>query len=359
MFEKIKKVNLKIATRIFAVVWMFILIVVMTIVNVRINRDFDWMKWVSNSLILFGITAFGLLIGESSGVDHQKEKPGGLYKRTIVAYDTFMETIDNIISAFPHFYDWYIPKRIERKNIKFLTDGGMHIEKAKAIVKYCSFEDFDDLKNHAIEKEINGEKVYIRKLLEGEIKPVEMVFKGQVKFESSGAAYYLQATAESSGVDEMEVGETIKKERGKSKRRNRIIRFVSGLGISLVIGALTVDELMKGNDAQAWMNLVSRITNLITALFCGYMSGVDDVVMQSKAIENKIIVLKIFKQSYDAHLFPIYDEQEAGKREFEKYQEELEEAKKNVVEPEIVPGSTDNQLPFDPLQIEEKDDEKL
>lgn len=359
MWQKLKDINLKAAMRVFAVLWMVILIIVMTITNIGIDKSFDWIKWLGNSMILFGITVFGLLLGESAGIDFQKNRPNGLFKMALKAYDEFRRTIDEIIIYFPLFYDWYVPQRIEHSNIEFLTRGGMHVDKARNIVKYCSAEDFEDLKTHAIEKQVGGKTIYIKKLLEKEVEPTRMVLFGEVKFKQSGSAYYLQALAESNQADIMEVGEVIRESRARRRKLNRIVRITAGVLISLGIGLLAVNEIMKGNDAQGWMNLVSRLSNLFTALLSGYLSGVDDVIKQADAIENKTEVLKIFKVSYDKHLFEIYDEEESAKREYEQYQKELEEAKKNVVEPEIVPGSVDNQLPFDPLQIEEKDDEKL
>lgn len=342
MWVKIKNLNLKAAMRLFAVIWMFILIIVMTITNIGIDGQFNWLKWLSNALILFGITVFGLLIGESSGIDFQKEKNDGLFKRTLATYDKYRQSIDDIVIYFPLFYDWYIPQRAEKKNIEFLTMGGMNHQKAEAIVKYCSMDDFFDLKGHAIEKEVNGKKIHIKKLLEKEWEPVKMVFNGDVVFKQSGAAYYLQALAESNQADLMEVGEVIKEQRAKTKRSNRVVRIVSGTFISLVLGVLTVNELMKGNDAQAWMNLVSRITNLFTALLSGYLSGVADVIKQANAIENKTDVLKMFKVSYDKHLFEIYDEEEGAKREFEEYQKEVAKSVDDVIDPQ------------EPLQIEVK-----
>ena len=333
---KIKKMNLKGTMRAFSIVWMLILIVVMTITNIGIDKNFNWITWISNSMILFGVAVFGLLIGESSGIDFQKEKENGLFQRTLRTYDDYRNSIDEIIIYFPVFYDWYLPKRITKKHIKFLRDGGMNNEKAELIVKYCSMEDFADLRNHPISKTINGKTIYIAKLLEKEVEPVRMVLNGEVIFKESGAAYYLQAFAESNQADIMEVGEVIRQTRAKNRRTNRAVRLVSGLLVSLALGILTVNDFMKGNDAQAWMNLVARITNLFTALLSGYLSGVSDVTKQANAIENKIDVLKMFKMSYEKKMFPILNEGEQAKRDFEQYQKEEQEAKDNVIDPEVV-----------------------
>lgn len=332
MWDKVRKTNMKSAMRFFAILWMIALITVMTVTNIAIDGTFNWIRWISNTMILFGITVFGLFIGESSGSDFQKERPNGAFQKNIKAYDLIREAVDSIVIYFPLFYDWYVPQRIEKKYIEFLTMGGMRYQKAEAIVKYCSMEDFYDLQNHAIEKDTKAGKVYIKQLLEKEVEPVKMVFNGDVKFKQSGAAYYLQATADSNQADIMEVGEYIKEKRAKNKRTNRIVRITSGIIISLALGILTVNEVMKGNDAQAWTNLVTRITNLFTALLSGYLSGVADVKEQANAIENKTDVLKMFQSAYEKKLFEIYDESEEAKKDYEKYQKEVEESKDNIVD---------------------------
>ena len=92
MLERLKKLNFKKFTRGFAIVWMIIFIVVMTITNIGIDEHFDWLKWLGSALILFGITVFGLFIGESLGNDFSKENikrntegkiTGGTYKKNL------------------------------------------------------------------------------------------------------------------------------------------------------------------------------------------------------------------------------------------------------------------------------------
>ena len=344
--DKVKKISFKKFARGFAIAWMVIFIIVMTITNVGIDKTFNWIKWLGNAMILFGISVFGLFMGESMGTDMQKEKViysedgkliGGLYQKNLLDYNTFRDIIDPIVIYFVLFYDWIVPQRLESKQVNFLIMNDVSPKKAKKIVQYCNIDDFYALKNGAIKKiDDNGKEIYIDKLSEHEIDPVEMVLTGHVKLELSGCAYYLQAFAESSQRDLIEQGEAYKKARKYNKRSSRAIRLVSGAFISLALGILTVNDFMKGDDAQAWMNLVTRITNLITALFSGWLSGANDVKLEANAIANKTDVLKLFKSAYDKHLFELYDEDEKAKRKYEAQEKAKEEAKKNVIEPEVV-----------------------
>lgn len=336
--DKIKNINFKKFARGFAISWMVLFIIVMTITNVGIDKTFDWLKWLGNAMILFGISVFGLFMGESMGVDMQKEKVGGLYQKSLFDYNTFRDAVDSIIIYFGLFYDWIVPQRLESKQTNFLIMNDVSHKKAKNIVKYCTINDLEDLKNGAIKKvDEKGNEVFIDQLAQHEIEPVTEVLNGHVKLELSGTAYYLQAFAESSQRDTLEQGEVYKRARAYNRRSNRIIRLVSGAFISLALGILTVNDFMRGNDGQAWMNLVTRITNLVTALFSGWLSGANDVKLEANAIANKTDILKLFKSAHDKHLFELYDEDEKAKEHYQKQEQEKEEAKKNVIEPEVVP----------------------
>ena len=261
---------------------------------------------------------------------------GGLYQKNLYEYNSFRQAIDGIVIYFSLFYDWLVPQRLESKQINFLVMNDVNPTKAKNIVKYCDSDDLWKLKEGAIKKEIDGKEIYIGKLAEHEIEPVEEVLKGRVKLELSGCSYYLQAYAESNQRDMLEQGEGYKKARKYNKNSNRTIRLVTGAVISLAIGILTVNDFMKGDDAQAWMNLVTRIANLFTALFSGWLSGATDAKLEANSIENKTDVLKLFKSAYDKGLFEIYDEQEQAKREYQKQEEKKKEAVDAVVEDEEI-----------------------
>ena len=347
----IKKISFKKFSRGFALVWMIIFIIVMTITNVGIDKNFNWLKWLGAAMILFGIAVFGIFIGESLGTDFSKERTTGLYQKNLNEYNIFRQAIDGIIIYFPLFYDWFVPQRLESKQINFLIMNDINPQKAKNIVKYCTLDDLFALKGGAIKKELdNGKVVYIDKLFEHEIEPVEDVFRGHVKLELSGSSYYLQAFAESNQKDILEQGEANKKLRKYNKTSNRTIRLVSGAIISLGLGILTVNDFMNAGDGQAWMNLVTRIANLFTALFSGWMSGAADAKLEANSIANKTDVLKLFNSAYDKQLFPLYSEEEKAKARYEEQEKEKVEANENVVEPEVMP----QRVTINPILIEEQ-----
>lgn len=327
-WEKIKNVNFKKFARAFAIVWMILFIIVMTITNVGIDENFNWIKWLGSAMILFGIAVFGLFIGESMGADYHRESKTGLYQENLNAYNVFKASIEAILVHFDKFYDWLVPQRLESKQINFLIMNDINPKKAKNIVLYCDYADLWPLQQGAIKKEVNGKEIYINKLAPHELEPVKELLSGGVKLELSGVAYYLQAFAVSDERDILEKGVGYRKARKYNKTSNRAIRLVGGAVISLALGILTVNDFMNTGDAQAWTNLVTRIANLFTALFSGWLSGTGDVKLEANAIQNKTDVLKYFKSAYDKKLFEILDEDELAEKNYK----EQEKKKKEVID---------------------------
>lgn len=336
--NKIKMIQTKNIIKGFTLVWFLVLIILMTITNIGINEEFNFLEWLSGSLIIFGIMVFGLLMGESVGTDKTKENENGLYKKSLREYNAIHKLIEPIIIYFYQFYQWLMPQELYNKKLNYLIANGVEINKAKSIIDNCSLENLFELKEHAIE--IKG--VYIRKLEEYEIEPVERVLKGEIRLNSSRPNYYLTALGNENTGSILEEGKEIAKLRRESRRNKRIVKIVTTLTISLVWGLLTVKEFMDGEDTQAWVNLVSRITALITSFASGWLSGIADVKYQSQALKNKMTVLTLFKNSYEKHLFKVLTEEQLAEKEFKEYQEKKEEQKLNVIEPEVITPQLEN-----------------
>lgn len=346
--ETLKKIDLKHATKVFTLIWGLILIVMMTITNLGFNEKFNLIQWLSNSLIIFGILVFGLFMGETSGSDKQMQKEDGLYQKSLIQYEKYNEEISGELIYFGQWYSWFLPQEIESKKIDYLIVCGVDPVKSKKIVKYCSKKDIDELKEHVFEVlDENGNRItVIRQLEEHEIEPVTEVLSGVIRLHAANANYFLTAFSESGVGDRItEEGYSLQALRKSSKRMSRIIKIGSSLGISLIWGLLTVNDFINGNDMQAWVNLVSRVSALFTSFFSGWMSSVKDVKIQARILINKYRVLKMFHNHYVNKTFTAKTDDEIANEELKAYNKKKEEQRAIV---EIVDG---------PLAIPEKETE--
>lgn len=343
--ESLKKVDLKHATKVFTLIWGLILIVLMTITNVGLRKEFDLILWLSNTLIIFGIMVFGLFMGESSGSDKQMQKEDGLYQVSLRKYEKYNIEITEELVYFGQWYSWFLPQEIEGKKVDYLIMCGVDPAKAKKIVKYCTKKDIEELKKHVFEVlDDNGKHLTtIRQLEEHEVEPVEDVLSGVVRLHAANANYFLTAFSENGVNDRItEEGHSLQRLRKSNKRIARTIKITSSLGISLIWGLLTVYDFINGQDTQAWVNLVSRISALFTSFFSGWMSSVQDVKIQARILINKYRVLQLFHTHYVKKLFDAKSDDEIAEEELKKYNEKKEKDRASV---EIVNG---------PLPIEDK-----
>ena len=314
--EKLKKINLKQAIKAFTLVWGLVFVIILSITNIGLNETFEWDEWLVSSLILCGIMVFGLLMGESISIDKQKDKVGGLYQDNLTKYTIKLDSIKDKIIHFTQFYDWFLPLDLENKKVQYLIANSVNSQKAQDIVKYCTINDFEDLKKHDIEKK---DGINIDKLLDYEVDAVKEVLSGEIKIKVSGASYYLDAFSLSNRNGVLEQGDVFERQRKINRTINRSVKIVTSIIVSITMGALTVTDFMNGNDATAWVNLISRITVLFTSLLSGWLSGTIDVKLQAGIIGHKLNILDLFTNSYDQKLFPMYNEREKAKERYQEY----------------------------------------
>lgn len=337
LINKFKKINIKHLIKVFTFVWGFVLIVFMTLANIGLTEDFDFLEWLGNSLIIFGIIVFGLFMGESMGEDKQKEKPDGLYQINLKKYEDKRLEVEPYICYFNQFYDYFSPLELYRKKREYLISKGVDPKKAEKILKYCTIEDYASLKEHAIElKNEKGESVYIRKLLEFEQEPILKVLKGEIRLDAQSPAYFLSAFTKSTNKSILEMGGVLEAQIKENKKWNRIIKIVFSLGVSFIWALFTVKDFVSGNDAQAWTNLISRITALFTSLFSGWLSSIITVKLLAQILNYKRLVLVQFLTSIENKLFELKEDDELAKEEIAQHEKEKKEALENVIIPEKV-----------------------
>ena len=335
--NKFKKLDIKNVIKVFTLVWFLILLVFMTFANVGINDHFNFVDWVGNVLIVLGIMVFGLLMGESIGRDKQMAKVDGLYQTTLRNYTDFLASLDSIIIYFSQFFQWFLPRELFDKKVNYLIMHGINESKAKTILNYVTLKDVDELVNHPLEKENeNGEKFIIRQVTEEQATAIKEVLSGDITLDASNSYYYLSAFGRPNSKSILEVGKQLDKEMRFNKTSNRISKIATAIMISLIFGLFTFRDFEQGAGSQtAWLNLIFRITSLLTSLLSGWLSSVVDVKLQAEKIDNKLKVLRLFKNSIDKKIFIPKSEEELAKEEYENYLKEEEEKRKNIIDPEI------------------------
>lgn len=343
----LKQINSKQAIKTFTFVIGLLLVIITTILDVGINKErFSWSKWLSRTMILVGIMVYGLLMGESIGGDKQKENPEGLYQINLNEYELYIKSIEPIVIYFSQFYYKFVQRQIRSKKIDFLKNNGILYDYCECIVDVVKTKDLWQLqKEEGLVVKYKGEDFFIEQQTKEQIEAIKFVVEGNVNIEEPKYNYYLSAFETNKNKYETEEPEELDKQIKVNKIANRSLKIVSSLVISIFWSMLTVNEFMGGGDpsakAQAWSNLVSRITALFTSFISGWGSSVIDTRLRAKKLKGKTNMLIKFKSAYDTGDFIPMSLQERNKR---KHDEVIEENKKKEVNVEVV----------EPIQIEEK-----
>lgn len=330
--ERLKKMNAKNAIRLASLLFGLLLIVLITVAQLGIDPEkLNLLDWLANTLILIFIMVFGLLMGESIFYDRQREKSDGLYSVWLTKLQKLLEEINPFSIHFSQWYRDFTLKELRDKKIEMLIKGEVDAEYAEAIVDKVKLSDLEELGKRAIKI---GD-VFIEQQNPVQIEAIRYVLEGNVKLNASKPSYFLSAFDDADAKYESEQGRQYKKEIAFNKQFNRGFKIVSTVVISAIWGMFTVRDFMDGADMQAWMNLVTRVFALVSSLFSGGISSVTTVKIEAKAFRNKYSVVSKFKHAFISGSFVPVSANEKAKAHYEKYLKELEEAKNNVVDPEV------------------------
>lgn len=346
---KLKALNLKTILRASVILIATGLIVFMTIANLGLRDEVNWLEWFGNVMILVGIAVIFLFLGESGGYDKLKDKINGVYQTALKKLEDMIASIQHIKIYFAQFFKWYKPQELESKKIDFLITFGVDPRKAERIVKCCTVRDLESLKNTSKDyKALNDDKVYfIRQLEEFEVVPVEEVLKGKIKLDTPAPTFFLTSQGKATDKRMLEQGKQYEKDIATNKKLNRGVKIGMFLLISIVWAFFTVKDFMSGDDASAWLNLVSRLLMAVSSYLSGFISAVITIKLEALIFDNKYNVLSMFKTAYEKHLFPCYTEEQLDEMDREEMRRKEEEAKASVITPEVI-------KPNEPAQIEEQ-----
>ena len=347
--DRLTSMNIKKLIKIFTFAFGFTLIVFISFFDMIFDFvNFDWQRWGADTAILVGIMIFGILMAISIGADIQKEKTDGLYQVNCTKYNETMLQIEAIKIYFSQFWLWYKAKKLIEKKIEYLVDNQFDIRVANTIIKTIEKEDlvvgkliYDETKpdEKIYVKELKDKVVKYKKLDQEQAQIVLDTFSFML--DTYGDSYYLSLYDEGEvKVNEAEKAKAIARKIQRDKRNSFFMKIGGSLVISIVWSALTINEFVseggEGAMRRAWLNLLSRITALITSFVSGYATSIVNVKDQARAIENKINILKEYKYSYDNKLFIPESYEEMIERELREQEEKafikvLEKKPKRVV----------------------------
>ena len=341
--KRIKAIDIKKVVKTMVLLFGIILIIVMSLFDLKFDfTNIDWERWIARTTVLVGIMIFGILMGNSTGDDIQKEKVGGVYQNKCVEYNEIRALIRPIEDFFGTWWLYFKEKKLIEKKIDYLIDMQVDMRLAKVMVKYLDKEDFvigkmiyDPFKEYEkiyVKELDNGESVKFKKIKKEDSEKYIKIFSFQL--DTYGESYYMSLYDYGDiKTNDAELGKKLAQKIKKDKRNAMIMKIVFSLFISIAWSAITIYEFSEeGAAKQAWLNLLSRFTALVTSYISGFSTSVVNVRDQARAIENKSKILSNFNHDIATKKFVPESYDESIERE---YQEQLKNTPKEI-ESELV-----------------------
>ena len=310
-----KSINLKKWIKIGTLIVGVLLIIFTSFFNAQFDfYNIDWYSWLTNSILLLAIMLYGIFIGQSTGEDFQKNKPDGMFQKSLGAYSLSLVAIEEIKIYFSQWWLWFKERQLKEKQIDYLIDNRIDGRIASVLVNNIKLEDvvvgkliYDETKPTEkiyLKEDSKNRVIKIKKITKEEGEIVKNIFN--ITLDTFSDDYYL--TLYDDGDTKVKMSEKAKKINDKIKKDkmiNYVVKISTSFILSIVWSALTIQDFIsdEASKRMAWFNLISRLFALITSLFSGFSTAVINVRDQARAIENKSDVLNEYKRTTDKCMF--------------------------------------------------------
>jgi len=332
-----QRINIKMTYYAIGAVTVLVFSALSAVWNLILDPEhFNFNTWISNSLILIGISIIMTLIGEGWGKERSMAAVNGLFQGAMFSFNQALQEIDPIKIYFSQFFVWFKDRETKNNRLQFLMKK-MDGQEAKKIVDYIDKEDLAELVQHPIIKDVGGRKVKIKKISEEKAAYAYEALSGKYDVSASSYSYYLFANSSKAKVMSiLDEGQEREKEIMKNKVFSRSYKIATFVIFSIVFSMLTVAENEGAGSSTMWMNILSRFGSALGGFISGWLTGVSTVKLMSTTLKSKTEVLTAFKQFYDRKVFVPKSYEEEAEEEIEEYEEEKRKAEEAVITPEVI-----------------------
>ena len=318
--KKIKKLgfNGKVALAVANVVVFFTIFI--SIINVGIDPShfnfIDWLGKIAINVVLALVTMFA---GEAFYISFCTVREDGKYQNAKDKYDKAIDEINGRTQYLGQYLRIKHKNEVKNANLNYLVDHG--IENAQNILK-LDILDIPNL-NKPYKKVLDdGTELVFKSYTKNQIKEIEYVLKGNVIVKRVPKSFYLDIDNDKAGRSDYVQAGYIESEKSFTKHIGRILKVVGMVGISILMATLTVNDFMKGDDLQAWFNLISRVASAIGGFYSGCRNSYRVNEIDVRAIRLKTTLLKEYKNFINEKpdYFKVTDEEYDAAEAYEKAQ---------------------------------------
>ncbi len=310
-----------------------------------------WEVFFANTALLLFLGIYGIFFGENEGNNLFKNIITGVYQ---TARDTFLDVVEEIIAlnfadALPDYISWRYQKDYENEcKMRLLS-----VRIFDTSILDLQDEQIEMLRDRPLKI---SDKIYYSKLSEEQYEVVQDIRCGRVFVDYIDDYNYFLNDEESGKEQQATRAKNANKRKEKISWQQRITRVLMIAIVAFIIAGFfkkVADGGAGGGDPvaeaeakfQAIRDLVSRICCLVVSIASGFntarLLNLEDVFV----LKYKTSYDKVFLCSMKNGTFKPVDYKAKAKADYEQYEKEEEEAKKNVVTP-VVEEPEENKVPM-------------
>lgn len=316
-----------------------VLIVVLSLVNAKFSISaLKTSAFWTNFAILSGLTILGMIIGLQSGKDMSQNNAIGAFRKALEKYTVIFKKIDEIM-LFVYLEDWiqiYRERKKKEKIERLILDSGIK----QLEVLDLDLSEIHNLRNPykkewttALKREYGKEPVTLfLSCTEEQIEVLRYCLSGKVKVSDIPKSFFTNATNQSEEDMWEKVGMATKK-KSSFLASNFAFKMLGLLAFCVLWSGLGIGTSDSISSGEMWTLLVTRIFTLVTSYIWGIFIGFEYVKIDLAYLEYKISILNQYYDEYQLKIFVPKTIEQVAQEQYEKYEQEQEEAKKMVVIP--------------------------
>lgn len=301
--------------------------IVLVIVLSLVQAGFDIRKlsqlvfWIEFA-ILAGLSIFGMMGGQRTSDDVQRNKPDGVFRKKLRKLNNLINGLTSTI-FYAFFGDWlyqYRLKKLQKKKERFLMDLG--VKQMEVLdLDFCDLDSLKapfkkDWKGTIYEGKYKNDITYFLSCSDEQIEAIRFVLNGGIKVSNLPTDYFTTAVT----INEDDMWESASKQDTKKAiftAVNYSYRLVMLLVVCMVMTAITAN-IFEESTAETLLNLVKRVFCIMTAYFWGIFIGAEIVRIDTAYIEFKISILEQYKIECEQGLYVHKSLEDMAKEEYEK-----------------------------------------
>lgn len=312
------------------------LIIIVSVANAGFNtEEIKKVSFWVNFALSCGICIYGMISGQQIGDDISRNNKKGAFRSALGKYSIAYKNLEDK-KYLPYIEDWLMffkIRKVKRKMENFLNDYGVYqpevLNLAKDELSNLLKPYKKDWKQTPFEGLYEDDTTYFLSYTQEQIEAIEYCLDGHIKVSPLSKSFFVNPLSQTT-KDMWESAAKSEKKKGAFMGLNYAYKIIMLLVMSFILTGLTAGLKGDASVKAIFLDLISRITQMITATVWGVFIGCEIVKIDVAYLGFKEDILKQCVDEIDKGVFVPKTLEEKAKDAYVQQQiDEVEENEQN------------------------------